>query len=510
MVFNSFEFLIFYPIVLALFFILPKKLRWVMLLVASYYFYLSWNASLIFLIVFTTVVSWISSLLIERGHDKHPDKPNGPLEKLWLVLTLVASLGVLFFFKYFNFLSRSVNDVINLFAPKMSDPLILDLILPVGISFYTFQTLSYVIDVYRGSVRTEKHFGYYALYVSFFPQLVAGPIERPENLIPQLHADHAPDWNNTVKGLRKMLIGFFKKIAVADLIAPIVNSVYNDAEGATGLGVFIATILFAFQIYCDFAGYTDIAIGCSEIMGIKLMQNFDRPYISETIAEFWRRWHISLSSWFKDYIYFPLGGSRCSTFRHMLNICIVFLVSGLWHGAAWTFVIWGLIHGLYQVVGYFTMPLRNKLWDKLKIGSGSKFVKYLRRFNTFMLVCFGWIFFRANSFKDLLELMKKLFTNWSFSGEYFTGTFEKMGITVLSAVTVLLALLVMQRLDASKLAIIDPNEPPKFDKKGRQLPAEGARWLSVSRYVFILWAIVLAWLILLVGDGASSFIYFQF
>ncbi|MCQ2427701.1 MAG: MBOAT family protein [Clostridia bacterium] len=510
MIFNSFEFLVFYPIVLALFFLLPSKWRWIMLLVASYYFYLSWNASLIFLIVFTTVVSWVSSLLIERGHDRHPDKPNGPLEKLWLILTLVASLGVLFFFKYFNFLSKSVNDVINLIAPTPSDPLILNLILPVGISFYTFQTLSYVIDVYRGSVKTEKHFGYYALYVSFFPQLVAGPIERPENLIPQLHADHKPEWNNTVRGLRKMLIGFFKKIAVADLISPMVNAVYNDAENATGIGVLIATVLFAFQIYCDFAGYTDIAIGCSEIMGIKLMQNFDRPYISETIAEFWRRWHISHSSWFKDYIYFPLGGSRCSTFRHMLNICIVFLVSGLWHGAAWTFVMWGLLHGIYQVIGYFTMPLRNKLWEKLKISTSSVLVKTIRKFNTFLLVCIGWMFFRANSFGDLITLFKKLFTDWHFNGEYFSGTFETMGITVLSAVTAILALLVMQRLDASKLGIIDPSAPPKFDKKGRPLPAEGAAWLSESRYVFILWAIVLAWLILLVGDGASSFIYFQF
>ena len=510
MVFNSFAFLIFYPIVLLLYFVLPQKWRWLMLLVASYYFYLSWNASLIFLIVFTTVVSWVSSLLIERGHGKHPDKPNGPLEKLWLVLTLVASLGVLFFFKYFNFLSKSVNDVINLFTVTPGDPLILDLILPVGISFYTFQTLSYVIDVYRGTVKTERHFGYYALYVSFFPQLVAGPIERPENLIPQLHAEHRPDWNNTVGGLRKMMIGFFKKVAVADLLAPYVNAVYNDAENATGFGVLLATVMFAFQIYCDFAGYTDIAIGCSEIMGIRLMQNFDRPYISETIAEFWRRWHISLSSWFRDYIYFPLGGSRCSTFRHMLNICIVFLVSGLWHGAAWTFVIWGLLHGLYQVIGYFTLPLRNRLWDRLKIGSGSIFVKILRKVNTFLLVCFGWIFFRANSFTDLMLLMKKLFTDWRFDRSYFGDTLDTMGLSAVGIVTSLLAIFVMQRLDVSKLKIKDPDAPVLLDRKGRPLPPEGAAWLSGSRYVYVIWAIVLAWLLLLVGDGASSFIYFQF
>ncbi|MBQ4371639.1 MAG: MBOAT family protein, partial [Firmicutes bacterium] len=304
--------------------------------------------------------------------------------------------------------------------------------------------------------------------------------------------------------------GFFKKVAVADLLAPYVNAVYNDAENATGFGVLLATVMFAFQIYCDFAGYTDIAIGCSEIMGIRLMQNFDRPYISETIAEFWRRWHISLSSWFRDYIYFPLGGSRCSTFRHMLNICIVFLVSGLWHGAAWTFVIWGLLHGLYQVIGYFTLPLRNKLWDRLKIGSGSLFVKILRKVNTFLLVCFGWIFFRANSFPDLWLLMKKLFTDWRFDGSYFGDTLDTMGLSAVGIVTSLLALFVMQRLDVSKLKIKDPDAPVLLDRKGRPLPPEGAAWLSGSRYVFVVWAIVLAWLLLLVGDGASSFIYFQF
>ena len=511
MVFNSIEFLIFYPIVLLLYFLLPDKLRWIMLLAASYYFYLSWNASLIFLIVFTTVVSWVSSLLIEKGHEKHPDIPNGPMEKFWLIITLVASLGVLFFFKYFNFLSSSVNDLFNLFRPKASDPLILDLILPVGISFYTFQTLSYVIDVYRGSVKTEKHFGYYALYVSFFPQLVAGPIERPENLIPQLHlSDPKPTWTNTVNGLRKMLIGFFKKVVVADLLASYVTPTFNAPGEATGLGVLISTLLFAFQIYCDFAGYTDIAIGCAEIMGIRLMQNFNRPYISETIAEFWRRWHISLSSWFKDYIYFPLGGSRCSTFRHMLNICIVFLISGLWHGAAWTFVLWGLIHGLYQVAGYFTMPLRNKLWEKLRISTDSVLVRGIRRFNTFILVCFGWIFFRANSFSDLGVLLSKLFTDWSFTGKYFTSTFDSLGLTLTGAVTSILSILVLQRLDVSKLALLDPDEPPKYDKKGKLIPPVGAKWLSDGRYVYMLWTIVLAWLILLVGDGASSFIYFQF
>ncbi|NLW73637.1 MAG: MBOAT family protein, partial [Clostridiales bacterium] len=326
MVFNSFEFLIFWPVVTILYFVLPKKLKWMMLLLASYYFYVSWNFDLVFLILFTTVISYVSALIIEKRRE------NKALTKACLTVTLIASLGVLFFFKYFNFLSTSVTGLLTALGAKVQ-PLEFDLILPVGISFYTFQTLSYAIDVYRGQVKAERHFGYYALYVSFFPQLVAGPIERPENLLPQLHADNPPAWRNIIGGLRKMIIGFFKKVVVADMLAGYVNSVYNNVDGATGLGVALATVMFAFQIYGDFAGYTDIAIGCAEIMGIKLMKNFNLPYTAQSIKEFWARWHISLSTWFRDYLYIPLGGNRCSKFRHQMNVMIVFLVSGLWHGA---------------------------------------------------------------------------------------------------------------------------------------------------------------------------------
>ena len=497
MVFNSIEFLIFFPIVLLLYFVLPQKLRWVMLLLASYYFYISWNVSLIWLILFTTAVSYVSSILIGRLKKKYPNGEKRGQERFWLVLTLVVSLGVLFFFKYFNFLSDSVNGIANLFRSEAQDPLILNLILPVGISFYTFQTLSYVIDVYRGSVEVEKHFGYYALYVSFFPQLVAGPIERPENLIPQLHEKHKFSWDNAIPGLRKMLIGFFKKMVVADLLATYVNAVYNDPASATGFGVLLATVLFAFQIYCDFAGYTDIAIGCSEIMGIKLMQNFNRPYISESIQEFWRRWHISLSSWFKDYIYFPLGGSRCKKWRHMLNICIVFFVSGLWHGAAWTFVIWGAMHGVYQVIGHFTKKPRERFWRAIHVDPAGKFVRMLKRIGTFFLVAFSWIFFRANNFEELGVLLSKLFTDWSFSLEYFKGTLDHMELTALGIVISVLSLLVMRRMD------IDGLDAP-VSKSGVKRAQLGVR------YVYIVWIVLLAWMILALGDGASAFIYFQF
>lgn len=484
MVFNSVEFLIFFPIVLLLYFLLPKKLKWIMLLAASYYFYLSWNWTLIYLIIFTTVVSYLAAIIIDRTDKK-------ALKKLCLTVTLVVCLGILFFYKYFNFLSTSVTSALRALGSQTGD-FTLDLILPVGISFYTFQTLSYVIDVYRGTAPVERHFGYYALYVSFFPQLVAGPIERPENLIPQLRAEHRLEWNNVSGGLKKMLIGFFKKVVVADLFATYVVAVYNDVESANGFTVLTATVMFAFQIYCDFSGYTDIAIGCSEIMGIRLMQNFDRPYSARTIKEFWSRWHISLSSWFKDYIYIPLGGNRVPKWRNCLNVMIVFLVSGLWHGAAWTYVLWGALHGLYQVIGKFTYKPRNKLWEKLGLPTDRGFVAILRTFNTFCLSAFAWIFFRANSISDLGILIRKLFTDWQFSGEFFASSADQMGLTLVGLLTCVLSLILLSVMDRTKLT-------PRRETGAFNL-----------RYAYVVWAIAVAWILLLAGDGASSFIYFQF
>jgi len=488
MVFNSFEFLIFFPVVTALYFLLPKQLKWAMLLAASYYFYMSWNADLVFLILFTTIISYVSALIIEKKRE------NKALTRLCITVTLVASLGVLFFFKYFNFISSSVTGLLTSLGMDVP-PVEFNLILPVGISFYTFQTLSYAIDVYRGTVKAERHFGYYALFVSFFPQLVAGPIERPDNLLPQLRADNRPSWRNTIGGLRKMLIGFFKKVVVADMLATYVNSVYNDAAGASGLGVVLATVMFAFQIYCDFAGYTDIAIGCAEIMGIRLMKNFNLPYTAQSIKEFWARWHISLSTWFRDYLYIPLGGNRCSKFRHQLNVMIVFLVSGLWHGAAWSFVIWGALHGSYQIIGYLTKPTRQKLLAKLGVPEDVGWLKFARQCFTFVLVNFAWIFFRANSFADLKLLISKLFTDWSLDASYFTVTFSSMNLTLIGGLLALMSVIVMNRLDNSTMTTSGDGE------------------VSISdglRHAYIIWAVALAWMLLLVGDGASTFIYFQF
>ena len=485
MIFNSAEFLVFYPLVLLFYFVLPKKLKWPLLLAASYFFYMIWNPPLIFLILFTTAVSYVSAIIIEKTENK-------ARKKFWLAMTLITSLGVLFFFKYFNFLADSAISVWNFFGGN-ADDLVLKLILPVGISFYTFQTLSYVIDVYRGDIKAERHFGWYALFVSFFPQLVAGPIERPDNLLPQLKADHKLEASNAFAGIQKMAVGFFKKIVVADLIAEFVNSVYNSPESATGFGIVIASILFSVQIYCDFSGYTDIAIGCARVMGIRLMQNFNRPYQARSIKEFWARWHISLSTWFRDYLYIPLGGNRCSKARHFFNIFVVFFVSGLWHGASWTFVVWGVLHGVYQIVGALTKKPRERIYKALKIKTESLAFVLWQRFWTFVLVCFSWIFFRANSFSDALLLIQRLFTEWNTG--FFTETLSSMGITVTAVLVTLLSVLIMSMLDT-----ITNDE--KIGESGTASRQYTALW--------ILFVVAIAWCLLLSVGGASAFIYFQF
>ena len=485
MIFNSIEFLMFYPLVLLLYFVLPKCCKWPLLLAASYFFYMIWNPPLIFLILFTTAVSYVSAIIIEKTENKRR-------KKFWLAMTLITSLGVLFFFKYFNFLADSAISIWNLFGGE-ADFIALKLILPVGISFYTFQTLSYVIDVYRGDIKAERHFGWYALFVSFFPQLVAGPIERPDNLLPQLKETHRLEADNAFVGLQKMTIGFFKKIVVADLIAEFVNAVYNNPAESTGLGIVIASVLFSVQIYCDFSGYTDIAIGCARIMGIRLMQNFDRPYRARTIKEFWARWHISLSTWFRDYLYIPLGGNRCSKARHYFNLFVVFFVSGLWHGASWTFVIWGCLHGIYQIIGMMTKKPRLAFHKMLRIKEDSLFLVLWQRFWTFVLVCFSWIFFRANSIKDAGTLLGNLTKGWNI--EAMKATVSSMGITLTGVLVTVLSIVILSMLDA----LCSDKELYENGTASRQYTVT---WIAL--------AVAVAWCLLLSVGGASAFIYFQF
>ena len=484
MTFNSIPFLIFYPIVLLLYFVLPKKIRWVMLLGASYFFYAFYSPELLFLIIGTTLVSWLCAMLIEKTQKRG-------VRVLALLTTLLISLGTLFFYKYFDFLSKSLFDGLALFGYN-GEPVLLNLVLPVGISFYTFQTLSYVIDVYRGNVKTEKNFFFYALFVSFFPQLVAGPIERPGNLIPQLKADNKWDKENAIKGVKQMLLGFFKKVCVADLVAGSVNSIYNQPGEATSLGIVIATLLFAVQIYCDFSGYTDIATGCARIMGIRLMKNFDHPYRAKTIKEFWSRWHISLSGWFKDYLYIPLGGSRKGKCRHLLNLFIVFMVSGIWHGAEWTFIIWGVLHAVYQIFGTLTIAPRNKLLSLVKLSEKNFIVSAIRRINTFILVCVAWLAFRANNVGEMFTLIKRLFT---FTKGGFAITMDTMGLNLISVLTIVSSIAVMLMLD---------NLIAYSGKDG------SAAVVNSGAAFYFVWVIAVIWLLIASRDAASSFIYFAF
>lgn len=360
MLFNSLEFLLFFPVVVALYFATPARYRWILLLAASYYFYAAWKAEYLVLIIGSTVVDYWAGLRMGRHETRTGRRP-------FLIASVVTNLGVLFTFKYFNFFNDSVRAVLDR-ANIFYDVPAFELLLPVGISFYTFQSLSYSIDVYRGQKTPERHLGIFALYVAFFPQLVAGPIERSTHLLPQFFEQHRFEYDRAVDGLRLILWGFFKKLVIADRLAIYVNEVYGNPGAHSGGAIALATYFFAFQIYCDFSGYSDIAIGSARVMGYDLMDNFRRPYFAKSIREFWSRWHISLSTWFRDYVYVPLGGSRVATWVWYSNLMIVFLVSGLWHGANWTFVVWGGLHGTYMVVGLATQRLRSGAWDSLSRG----------------------------------------------------------------------------------------------------------------------------------------------
>jgi len=381
--------------------LVPVKYRWGLLLAASYYFYMSWNPAYLLLIIFSTLVDYYCALKMEEA-------ASAKGKKKYLYGSLLSNLGLLFIFKYFDFFNHTLAFWADFFQINYTYSS-LNLLLPVGISFYTFQTLSYTIDVYRGEKKAETHLGILALYVSFFPQLVAGPIERSPRLLPQLtmgNINRKLRYDNVTNGLKLMAWGLFKKVVIADRVAYYVNRVYGSPDEYVGMTVILATLFFAFQIYCDFSGYSDIAIGAAQVLGFDLMKNFDRPYFSKSISEFWKRWHISLSTWFRDYVYIPLGGNRTVKWRWYYNLFITFLVSGLWHGANWTFVIWGAMHGFFLIAAIITKPVRSTIKDKMGISKNSTLNKIWQTTATFILVTVSWVFFRADSVGDAWILMQ--------------------------------------------------------------------------------------------------------
>lgn len=480
MLFNSLLFAVFFPTVVILYFLIPYRFRWFLLLMASYYFYMCWRAEYIILIILSTAIDYFAALAIEKTDSKTK-------RKCFLSLSLFTNLGLLFLFKYYNFFSGSLSllfNHINIFYQTPS----FKLLLPVGISFYTFQTLSYTIDVYLGKQKAERHLGIFALYVSFFPQLVAGPIERSTNLLPQFYKKNDFSYERVRSGLIQMAWGFFKKIVIADRLALYVNEIYNHPTVYSGAPVILATYFFAFQIFCDFSAYSDIAIGSARVMGYDLMRNFDRPYFSKSISEFWKRWHISLSTWFRDYLYIPLGGNRTSKWKWYRNLFLTFFVSGIWHGANWTFVLWGALHGFYLIFAIWTQEIRAKISSFTGLSRYSTLHNIYKTVVTFHLVLFSWVFFRANNITDAFILLKNMLAiNWHKLGINVELGKEELILTLLFIAIMEIIHLIQNRIRVSE-------------------------WVF-NRHTGLRWAFYcgLSIIILVFGEfGQKEFIYFQF
>lgn len=474
MLFNSFSFLVFFTLVTALFFVLPHRVRWLLLLTASCTFYMFFVPIYILILIATIVVDYYAAIWIE-------DSSSPKIKKRWLQVSIVSVCAILFVFKYFNFFNQNIASVASFL--HWNYPIsALQIILPIGLSFHTFQSLSYVIEVYRGHQRAERHFGIYALYVMYYPQLVAGPIERPQNLLDQFKTEHTFDWARFRDGLYLCLWGLFKKVVVADSVAVYVDAVYNNYHDHSGPTLWIATYFFAVQIYCDFSGYSDMARGISRIYGIELMKNFETPYFATSISEFWSRWHISLSTWFRDYVYIPLGGNRVGMAKHLRNLMVVFLLSGIWHGANWTFIIWGGLHGLYLIV--------ERLWKNLDEDSLLRLTQkaFPRLWNVlcwalvFHVVLLSWVFFRADHVHTAFAILAKMS---HFRGPVFWDLVSTQGALVI-------AMLIF--LDAAFRWVDYWNTPRRLQPVLR---------LAIS--------LVLLFAILLFGvDSGTQFIYFQF
>ncbi|MFT3680257.1 MAG: MBOAT family O-acyltransferase [Ferruginibacter sp.] len=427
MLFNSIDFLFFFVIVTISYFMLPHKYRWMLLLAASCWFYMAFVPIYILILGFTIVVDYFAGIYLEESEGKR--------RKYFLIASLVANIGVLAIFKYYNFLNDNLTALLHGVGYKNPIPY-LSILLPIGLSFHTFQAMSYTIEVYRGKQKAERHFGIYALYVMFYPQLVAGPIERPQNLLHQFYEKHQFDYNRVADGLKLMLWGFFKKIVIADRLAIYVNYAFDKYESASGMTLLMAAIFFSIQMYCDFSAYSDIAIGSARVMGFKLMTNFRRPMFARTTSEFWQRWHISLSTWFKDYLYFPLGGNRVKVSRWYFNLMVVFLVSGLWHGANWTFAVWGALNGLYVIIGIMTKKYRGKFNKLIGLDKFPALMTCIDIVIVFILVFLVRVFFRAEDVSQAIFVLKKIFT---FSGSVWfenpsMALFSFFGIFVLVAV----------------------------------------------------------------------------
>jgi alginate O-acetyltransferase complex protein AlgI len=484
MLFNSVNFLIFFIVVTSIYFLIPYNKRWFLLLISSCYFYMAFVPVYILILGFTIVIDYFAGTFIESSIGKK--------RKIFLICSLIANIGVLAIFKYFNFLNHNLSFLLKGFGLTNPVPF-LSILLPIGLSFHTFQAMSYTIEVYRGNQKAERHFGIYSLYVMFYPQLVAGPIERPQNLLHQFREKFDFDYDRVTSGLRLMIWGLFKKVVIADRLAIVADTVYNNPENHNSLGLIIGTLFFSFQIFCDFSGYSDMAIGAARIMGFKLMTNFDKPYHSKSIHEFWKRWHISLSSWFKDYLYISLGGNRVTIPRWYLNLFIVFLVSGLWHGANWTFVIWGALHGFYLVFALMTKNLRGKINAIFFIDR----IPFISVLSTFVLTAFAWIFFRASSVNSAFYIIQHMFSGLpDLAGRILNhqSVWENLGLgkkDLILSVLLIIFLEIVHHVQSKKSITLLIKQKPTY-----------VRWA-------VYYGIVLAIIFFGVFEN-RQFIYFQF
>ncbi|MDE6625082.1 MAG: MBOAT family protein [Lachnospiraceae bacterium] len=497
MLFNSFDFLIFFPIVCILYYVINYRFRYLFLLAASYYFYMCWNPKYALLMLASTVITYLSGIFIHYADGLPDEGRRKMLKKCFLVLSFSLNLGILFFFKYFNFAVDSLNRVLSGIQLKTVNAGF-DVILPVGISFYTFQALSYTVDVYRGDIYREKNFFKYALFVSFFPQLVAGPIERSKNLLRQISVRHSFDVKRVQYGLTLMLFGLFQKMVISDNAALIVNQVYDNHSKYGSVELIFATVLFAFQIYCDFGGYTNIAIGAAKVMGFELMENFNTPYLADSVTDFWRRWHISLTSWFRDYLYIPLGGNRKGRIRKYINIMAVFLTSGLWHGASWHYVVWGGINGIYQIAEDLLKPVYNRLCRLFDVDKRTFSHRFAKAVIAFVLVDISWIFFRADGVGQALAIIKGICTRWDFTVLLNNGLLT-LGMDRQQSVILVVSLFVLLFTDICRYL--------KVDLIGQLCRQE--IWFQYGVYLLFIFAILIFGSY---GPGfdASQFIYFQF
>jgi alginate O-acetyltransferase complex protein AlgI len=479
MLFNSISFAIFLPIVFLLFwFITNKNLRFqnILLLISSYYFYACWDPRFLFLLCFSTVLDYYTGIKISKS-------TNRATKRFWFWLSISINLGFLVFFKYYNFFAESFADLLSGFGLKIN-PWTLEIILPVGISFYTFHGLSYVIDIYKGKIKAEKNFIDYSVFVSFFPLLVAGPIERATHLLPQIKENRTFDYTKAVDGLRQILWGLFKKIVIADQCGDYARIIFNDYHNYSGSTLFVGSLFFAFQIYGDFSGYSDIALGTARLFGIELLRNFAFPYFSRDIAEFWRRWHISLSTWFRDYLYIPLGGSKGGVWMKIRNTFIIFLVSGFWHGANWTFIVWGALNALYIMPSIIFNTNRNNL-NIVAQGKNLPSIKEIISIGiTFTLTVFAWIFFRADTLTDAIQIISQIFSPSLFS----VPTFRPTNLLVL--IVVFLVIEWVGREEQFAIAKL------------------GLKWRTPVRYLMYLTIVIL--IFWYADTKEQQFIYFQF